>query len=60
MTTLLDSRPEVLALRDTASVAMTLAAAGAAIGLVAYRTRNLSIACALGAAAVLILDYLTV
>ena len=32
----------------------------AAIGLVAYRTRNLSIACALGAAVVLILDYLTV
>jgi hypothetical protein len=39
---------------------MTWAAAGAAIGLVAYRTRNLSIAGALGAAVVLILDYLTV
>lgn len=40
--------------------AMALAAAGAAIGLVAYRTRNVSIACVLGAAVVVILDYLTV
>ena len=40
--------------------AMALAAAAAAIGLVAYRTRNVSIACVLGAAVVVILDYLTV
>jgi branched-subunit amino acid transport protein len=39
--------------------AMALAAAGAAIGVVAYRTHNLSIACALGAGVVVILDFLT-
>jgi branched-subunit amino acid transport protein len=35
--------------------AVVLLAAGAVIGLVAYRTRNVSIACALGVGAVLIL-----
>ena len=37
---------------------MVLVAAGAAITAVAYRTRNLSIACALGAGVVIILDCL--
>ena len=35
--------------------AAVLLAAGAAIGMVAYRTRNISIACALGVGVVLIL-----
>jgi branched-subunit amino acid transport protein len=35
--------------------AAVLVAAGAAIGVVAYRTRNISIACALGVGVVLIL-----
>jgi branched-subunit amino acid transport protein len=38
--------------------AVALVAAGAVIAMVAYRTHNLSIACALGIAAVLALDYL--
>jgi branched-subunit amino acid transport protein len=48
---------ELIALvRHAAPVdAVVLLAAGAVIGLVAYRTRNVSIACALGVGAVLIL-----
>jgi branched-subunit amino acid transport protein len=38
--------------------ALTLLAAGAVIGVVAHRTRNLSIACALGLGLVLVLDLL--
>ncbi|MEU4604505.1 AzlD domain-containing protein [Kribbella sp. NPDC023972] len=38
--------------------AMVLLAAGSVIGLVAFHTRNLSLACALGVGVVLIVDYL--
>jgi branched-subunit amino acid transport protein len=48
---------ELIALvRDAEPIdAVVLLAAGAAIGLVAFHTRNISIACALGVGAVLIL-----
>lgn len=48
----------VTLLRGASSAeASALLAAAAVIGVIAYRTRNLSIACALGLCAVLVLDY---
>ena len=45
-------------IHDAAPVDLTvLLAAGAVIGWVAYRTRNISIACGLGVLVVLLLDY---
>jgi branched-subunit amino acid transport protein len=51
----------VALIRDAEPVdATVLLAAGLTIGVIAHHTRNISVACGLGAAVVLVLDYLPV